>query len=142
MRDDLPRLLSPPTLPNGLPNPAHLDKFAYLAQARSAAIGTGRANGVDPVRLRVGFPDLLSLAPLQVRTIVVAGLEGDSGSRIEASAVAEAAAPVLPGGGMPTMASGGGYRGPLVYRDGEPTWELFSAWLRGSRRSTGRSFSS
>ena len=26
MRDDLPRLLSPPTLPNGLPNPAHMGK--------------------------------------------------------------------------------------------------------------------
>ena len=26
MRDDLPRLLSPPTLPNGLPNPAHMEK--------------------------------------------------------------------------------------------------------------------
>src|SRR4029078_13208134 len=65
MRDDLPRLLSPPALPNGLPNPAHLDKLASLARARSAALGTGRANGVDADRIHVGFPDLASFAPLQ-----------------------------------------------------------------------------
>ncbi len=37
----------------------------------------------------------------------------------EASAVAEAASPVGALGGMPSMASGGGYSGPLVYRQGE-----------------------
>jgi hypothetical protein len=119
MRDDLPRLLAPPLLPNGLPNPAHMDKLAYLARARRAASGTARANGVDPARLRVSFPDLASFAPLQARAAVLARLQGSSATRIEASAVAEAAAPALPGGGMPAMASGGGYGGPLVYRDGE-----------------------
>ena len=44
---------------------------------------------------------------------------GRRGSRVEASAVAEAAAPPSSLGGMPAMASGGGYSGPLVYRDGE-----------------------
>lgn len=34
MRDDLPRLLSPPALPNGLPNPSHIDKADYLTRAR------------------------------------------------------------------------------------------------------------
>jgi len=119
MRDDLPRLLSPPALPNGLPNPAHLDKAAYLARARRAATATGRANGVDPSRLRVEFPDLASFAPLRVRAAVLARLEEAGGVRVEASAVAEAGAPALPGGGMPGTASGGGYAGPLVYRDGE-----------------------
>lgn len=117
MRDDLPRLLSPPLLSGGLPNPAHLGKLAYLARARRAAAGTARANGVDPARLRVGFPDLASFAPLRARAEVLAHLEGGGGA-VEASAVAEAAAPPLPGGGMPAMASGGGYGGPLVYRDG------------------------
>ena len=46
MRDDLPRLLSPPTLPNGLPNPRHIEKAAYLARARAAALDAARANGV------------------------------------------------------------------------------------------------
>ena len=49
MRDDLPRLLSPPALPNGLPNPAHIEKAAYLAGARAAA-EAARANGVGPAR--------------------------------------------------------------------------------------------
>ena len=39
--------------------------------------------------------------------------------RVVASAVAEASAPVSSWTGMPSMAEGGGYSGPLVYRDGE-----------------------
>ncbi len=120
MRDDLPRLLSPPTLPNGLPNPVHMEKLVYLARARDAALGAGRANGVDPGRLRVEFPDAVSFAPVRAKAIVVARLEGaGGGGRVEASAVAEAAAPMGATGGMPATASGGGYSGPLVYRNGE-----------------------
>jgi Transglycosylase SLT domain/D-alanyl-D-alanine carboxypeptidase/Putative Flp pilus-assembly TadE/G-like len=120
MRDDLPRLLSPPLLPNGLPNPVHIEKLAYLARARSAAVGAGRANGVDPVRLRVAFPDRGSFAPVQARVVVVARLEtGAAASPVEASALAEAAAPPASTGAMPETASGGGYSGPLAYRDGE-----------------------
>src|SRR6476469_7916678 len=59
MRDDLPRLLSPPTLPNGLPNPAHMEKAIYLWRARASAYAAAGANGVDPGRLHVSFPDLL-----------------------------------------------------------------------------------
>jgi Transglycosylase SLT domain/D-alanyl-D-alanine carboxypeptidase len=120
MRDDLPRLLSPPTLPNGLPNPAHIDKLAYLARAGEAAADAARANGVDPGRLRLGFPDRSSFAPVQAKATVAARLEVGAGDdRVEASAVAEAAAPAGAGGGMPTMAGGGGYSGPFVYRNGE-----------------------
>jgi Transglycosylase SLT domain/D-alanyl-D-alanine carboxypeptidase len=120
MRDDLPRLLSPPALPNGLPNPAHIDKPTYLAQARVAALEAGRANGIDPRRLRLTFPDLASFAPLRARAVVVAGLDLEGGQlQVEASAVAEAAAPATASGGMPATASGGGYSGPLVYRNGE-----------------------
>jgi hypothetical protein len=120
MRDDLPRLLSPPTLPNGLPNPVHLDKAAYLAQARAAALDAGRANGIAAGRLRLTFPDLASFAPVRAKAVVVADLDlGGGRAQTEASAVAEAGAPAAAGGGMPTMASGGGYSGPLVYRNGE-----------------------
>src|SRR5215218_9776143 len=38
MRDDLPRLLSPPRLPDGAPNPSHITKSAYLAEARDSAL--------------------------------------------------------------------------------------------------------
>jgi len=116
MRDDLSRLLAPPTLPNGLPNPAHMEKVVYLARARTAAIDVARGNGVAPQRLEVGFPDAASFAPVRARAAVTGDVEGH---RLEASAVAEAAAPAGSTGTMPTTASGGGYSGPLVYRNGE-----------------------
>jgi transglycosylase-like protein with SLT domain/D-alanyl-D-alanine carboxypeptidase-like protein/putative Flp pilus-assembly TadE/G-like protein len=120
MRDDLPRLLAPPTLPNGLPNPLHIEKVTYLARARAAAIDAGRANGIAPSRLLVAFPDALSLAPVRAKATVRAevALPG-ADHEVEASAVAEAAAPAGASGGLPAMASGGGYSGPLLYRTGE-----------------------
>jgi hypothetical protein len=120
MRDDLPRLLSPPTLANGLPNPTHLDRRAYLARARTAALEVGRENGVEPDRLLLSFPDASSFAPVRAKASVVARLQvGTEHGEVEASAVAEAAAPMGAGGGASTMASGGGYSGALVYRTGE-----------------------
>jgi hypothetical protein len=116
MRDDLPRLLAPPRLPSGLPNPAHIGKGAYLADARAAADAVGRANEVAAARLRISFTDEGSFAPVRVRATVTGGIEAQ---RVEAAAVAEAAAPATSSGSMPAMASGGGYSGPLVYRDGE-----------------------
>jgi Transglycosylase SLT domain/D-alanyl-D-alanine carboxypeptidase len=129
MRDDLPRLLAPPTLPDGLPNPAHIEKDAYLLRARAAGEQVARANGVAAARLGVSFPDRASFAPVRVRAVVTGSLdlrrtgEGPGVPRraeVEASAVAEAAAPATggEGGSQPAMASGGGYSGPLVYRQG------------------------
>jgi len=115
MRDDLPRLLSPPVLPTGLPNPLHMELAVYLLRARAAALRASAANGVSRSRLRISFPDRLSFAPVRVRAVVSARVEG---SAIEASAVAEAAAPAS-AGSMPAMGSGGGYSGPLAYRQGE-----------------------
>jgi hypothetical protein len=121
MRDELPRLLAPPRLANGAPNPSHLAKSTYLADARDAALAAAGDNEVDPGRLRISFPDRSSFAPLRAKATLVAKLEVGSGTRtVEASAEAEAAAPVTTTGGEgPAIASGGGYSGPLVYRDGE-----------------------
>ena len=120
MRDDLQRLLSPPRLPDGTPDPRHLGKVAYLARARAAALATARANGVDETHLRVSFPDRDSFAPVRVEAVVLAAVEvGDRPMHTEASAVAEAGTPSSASGGMPTMASGGGYGGPLAVRQGE-----------------------
>ncbi|HET7053532.1 MAG TPA: transglycosylase SLT domain-containing protein [Solirubrobacterales bacterium] len=122
MRDDLPRLLAPPALPNGAPNPAHMEKLEYLARARAAAVAVARGNGVDARRLRISFPDFGSFAPVRVRAAVTGRLElgeGRAGAGVEASAVAEAAAPAGIQGEMPPTASGGGYSGPLAYRNGE-----------------------
>ncbi len=117
MKDSLPRLLAPATLPNGLPNSFHISKAAYLAQAREAALAAGRGNGVDPGRLQVDFPDAASFAPVRARALVVAQLDAPGAPVVEASAVAEAGASA--GTAMTGMASGGGYSGPLVYRNGE-----------------------
>lgn len=121
MRDDLPRLLSPPRLADGRPNPEHLDKASYLGRARAAGVAAARGNDVDPDRVRIAFPDAGTFAPVRAKVTVVAGLQEGDGHRVEASAVAEAAAPYGSGTAeeSSTMASGGGYGGPLVMRDGE-----------------------
>ncbi len=76
--------------------------------------------------MRVSFPDAGSFAPVRVKAVVTGSLvlTGGAGkgasADVEAAAVAEAAAPAgSRTGSMPTMASGGGYSGPLVYRTGE-----------------------
>jgi LAS superfamily LD-carboxypeptidase LdcB len=116
MRDDLPRLLAPPTLPNGLSNPVHMEKVVYLMRARTAANDAAKANEVSTARLLLSFPDETSFAPVRVKAAVTASVDEH---RVEVSAVAEAAAPATSGGSTPSMASGGGYSGPLVYRTGE-----------------------
>jgi Transglycosylase SLT domain/D-alanyl-D-alanine carboxypeptidase/Putative Flp pilus-assembly TadE/G-like len=122
MRDDLTALLSPPRLADGRPNPAHIGKATYLDRARDAAAVASRHNEVDPSRVRIAFPDRSSFAPVRAKATVMGELGLGSGEprKVEASAEAEAAAPVSAAGGEgPAMASGGGYSGPLVYRDGK-----------------------
>lgn len=138
MRDDLPRLLAPPTLPGGARNPRHLPKATYLARARQTAERAARANALDPTSLRLTFPDRDSVVPVQARASVWIGLArtgvgnrsepadgggtGDAtGQRpVRVTALAEAAAPAASAtDGSPAYATGGGYGGPLVYRDGE-----------------------
>jgi hypothetical protein len=130
MRDDVPQLLAPARLPDGAPNPRHLSRGEYLSRARLAAVDAARQNRVDPDRVRIAFPDAAANPPLRARATVVGVIDperlpggerlGDRAPiRVVASAVAEASAPVSSWTGMPSMAEGGGYSGPLVYRDGE-----------------------
>jgi hypothetical protein len=130
MRDDVPRLLAPARLANGAANPRHISRGEYLSRARLAAVDAARRNHVDPARLRIAFPDAASNPPLQARATVVGDvdpsrlpggerLQDRAPIRVVAKAVAEASAPVGAWTGMPSMAEGGGYSGPLVYRDGE-----------------------
>jgi len=119
MRDDLPRLLTPERLPDGSANPRRLSKEHYLGRARAAALEAARRNGVDAGRVRLSFPGSGSFAPLRVRALVIADLSLlGSHERVAASAVAEAGA-TSGGGAQPAVAAGGGYEGPLVYRQGE-----------------------
>jgi soluble lytic murein transglycosylase-like protein len=140
MRDDLPRVLAPARMPDGAPNPRHLPVAAYLERARGAAVQAARHNGLDPSRLELDFPDAPAEPPLQARARVTAEIDaaalpggerltdaqGSGGRhdgtrpiRVEATAVAEASPPAAAWPGAPAEATGGGYSGPLVYRDGE-----------------------
>jgi hypothetical protein len=119
MRDDLPRLLAPPRLSGGRPNPERIAKARYLDRARAAGLLAARANGVDPDRVRLRFPDAGSFAPVRTEAKVVGALRESGGHRVEASAVAEAGAAYGAGADATAMATGGGYGGPLVIRDGE-----------------------
>ena len=120
MRDDLSSLLAPRRLSDGRPNPRYLGKAAYLARARVAALAAARANEVDPDRVLIRFPDAESFAPVRAKITIVAGLRESDGHRVEASALAEAAAPYgSTSGGDTAMANGGGYGGLLIFRDGE-----------------------
>jgi hypothetical protein len=130
MRDDVPRLLAPALLPNGAPNPRHLSHGEYLSRARLAAVDAARRNRVDPARLRIAFPDAAANPPLRARATIAGEIDPEqlpggqrladrAPIRVVATAVAEASAPLSSWTGMPSMAEGGGYSGPLGYRDGE-----------------------
>ena len=120
MRDDLPRLLAPPRRADGTVNPNRIAKAVYLSRARAAGLLAARENGVDPDRVRIRFTDASTFAPVRAEAKVVAVLRESGGHRVEASALAEAAAPYgATTGDTTAMATGGGYGGPLVMRDGE-----------------------
>jgi hypothetical protein len=156
LRDDFPRLFTPPRLPGGAPNPRHLDRREYLARASEAARQVATQNGVDPERLRVSFPDAGSFAPLRVRAEVAASVDrgalpgplprsarGASAAhgaiRIEAHAEAAASPPPSTSTGD-SPAPGGGYSGPLAYRQGEgmrPDVAAAFDRLAGAARRTG-----
>jgi len=116
MKEDLARLLAPPTLPNGLPNPAHMPKPVYLTRARLTAVRIATANGASPLTVSVRFPDAISFAPVTARVSIRIAAAG-SGPADPVWAEARVGAPVAMGA-VPALASGGGYSGPLAERQG------------------------
>jgi hypothetical protein len=119
MHDQYPRLFEPAVLPDGAANPQHLERGAYLADARERGEAVARANGADAIA--VSFPQADPIAPTRVRVAVgtrmavtVAGAHG--GTDVEASADAE----IVPVVAAPFAATGDEYRGPLAYRQGKP----------------------
>lgn len=126
MKRAYPRLFEPPVLPSGAPNPRHLSTGAYLVLARRAAVRGGARNGVRVATDDVSFPGG-GFAPTRVR-VVARGtasvrIHGGEGGRrriaVRARATAELAPPTGPDA-FPGEASGGGYQGPLAYRQGKP----------------------
>jgi hypothetical protein len=125
MRDNYSRLFESPVLESGLRNPRHLSNAAYLELARRAARRGATRNGMGSARVAVSFPGV-GFAPTRVTvelrgdTRVRLGGDGRSG-RVDVGARATAElAPDMAGFGMPTHATGGGYDGPLAYRQGKP----------------------
>jgi D-alanyl-D-alanine carboxypeptidase len=119
LRDAYGRLFEPAVVA-GVPNPRHLSRAAYLALGRAAALAGARHNGARAVT--VGFPDAASFAPVRVRVIVgdpIVVAAGTGVRRLAAAARAEAElAP--PADAAFGWATGGGYSGPLAYRQGKP----------------------
>ncbi|MGN6188418.1 MAG: transglycosylase SLT domain-containing protein [Conexibacter sp.] len=108
-----------PAVVDGVSNPRHLDRGAYLAAARARALATARLNEVR--RIEVEFPDGDVFAPTRIRVTV-----GDpavvevAGHRRSASVVAVAEAQLAAGATSAFATGPGEYRGPLAYRQGKP----------------------
>jgi hypothetical protein len=110
------RLFEPARL-RGRPNPRHLAKDAYVSLGRGAAIRVAAANGAPGAT--VSFPDGATFAPVRVRVAVERRLAiAGRVVRMRADAEAELAPPA--GTGPAAFGSGGGYDGPLAYRQGKP----------------------
>jgi D-alanyl-D-alanine carboxypeptidase len=118
MRTAYPRLFEPA-------DARHLTRGGYLALARRAAVRAARLNGVALRPGDVSFPRSGSFAPIRVAVVVRdrAAVRLPDGTRpriaVRARAVAELSPPTS-GGEAPLEASGGGYDGPLAYRQGKP----------------------
>jgi len=130
MRDLYPRLFEPPFVEPDVPNPRHLDEDEYRALAAAAAIRGARRNGV---RLRArdvsfgGAEFAATRVTVRVRgeARVRGGGHGAGRARADDWRVpvrARATAELSPGAGgeAPGFGSGGGYDGPLAYRQGKP----------------------
>jgi hypothetical protein len=116
MHESYDRLFEPPRVA-GRQNPRHLDKDAYVALGRAAAVRVAAANGAPAPA--VSFPDGATFAPVRVRVEVERRL-AIAGRRIRMRAGAEAELAPPAGVGPDAFGSGGGYDGPLAYRQGKP----------------------
>jgi hypothetical protein len=136
MRELYPRLFEPPFIEPDVPNPRHLEEDEYRAAAVAAAVRGADRNGVKIRAADVTFP-ASGFAPtrvtVRVRGVARVSLPGGtraadgSGSgrvrrvaRVPVRARATAELSPAAGAGFPAHASGGGYDGPLAYRQGKP----------------------
>jgi hypothetical protein len=122
MRRHYPRLFEPAFLEDGVPNPRHLSTAAYLSLARAAAERGARRNGVRTEGVSVEFPDQ-GFAPTRVTVTVAGSAEvrlpaADRGDRVDVRA--RATAELTPADDLGIPVDGGGYDGPLAYRQGKP----------------------
>ena len=116
MRESYDRLFEPARI-RGRPNPRHLEKHAYVEIGRAAAQRVAAANGAP--RAAVRFPDGATFAPVRIGVVVERGVS-IAGRRVRMRADAEAELAPPAGTGPAAFGSGGGYDGPLAYRQNKP----------------------
>ena len=125
MRELYPRLFEPPLIEPGVPNPRHLEEAEFRELAVAAAVRGAERNGVRRGATEVSFGGT-GFAPTRVtvrvrgEARVRAGPGRHAGGRVPLRARATAELVPGAGGGLPGTASGGGYQGPLAYRQGKP----------------------
>jgi hypothetical protein len=118
MRASYDRLFAPAYL-GRRPNPAHLSRAAYLAEARARAVETARLNGGE--RVEVSVPDAASFAPTRIRVTVRDPLVVQiAGKRRTADVDAAAEAELAPTAGGGFAPGPGDYGGPFSTRQGKP----------------------
>jgi hypothetical protein len=126
MRELYPRLFEPPFIEPDVPNPRHLEEAEYRALAVAAAVRGARRNGVrlrasDVSFGRTGFAPTRVTVRVRSKARVRFGPGRNAAGRVPVRARATAElTPDTGAGGLPTHATGGGYDGPLAYRQGKP----------------------
>jgi soluble lytic murein transglycosylase-like protein len=139
------RLFEPALLASGVPNPRNLSRATYLAHGRAAAVRGARRNGVGSAQVEVSFPRAGS-APTRVtvaiRDATEIRLPGRRRERVPIRARATAEITVGTAGlALPLQGSGGGYDGPLAYRQGKPmrpdVARAFDRMAAAARRQAG-----
>src|SRR4051812_33364344 len=117
MQADYPRLFAPPVLPGGAPNPMHMSRVQYIANARRSATKAAAVNHAGNRLKSVSFG--VPPAPASV-TVSISGTHdvdvplgasrASTGVSLRAKATARLAFSLgdLPGP-LPATASGGGY---------------------------------
>ena len=148
MRDAYPRLFEPPYLRPGVPNPRHLERAEYLALARDAAVRRrARATASASTRRR----------PLRRRPARARARDGERARARPSCASRPATARRRDVAGRRTRdrralaagrhrrrvsrraRRGGGYSGPLAYRQGKPMRpDVAQAFDRMERAARGR----
>jgi hypothetical protein len=128
MRRDYPRLFAPPVLPDGAPNPMYMSRTTYVGRAHAAAKKVAMLNHAGERLRLVEFDRTPAPAAVSVSvagshevSVPLAKTARRQSVRLRAKATARLSFAVgsLPGP-LPDTASGGGYSGPLAYRQGKP----------------------
>jgi hypothetical protein len=124
MRELYPRLFEPPFIQPDVPNPRHMEEAEYRALAAAAAVRGGRRNAVVVHADDVTFPGS-GFAPTRVTVRVRGEARVSLGAEVRRGQIpirASATAELTPAAGeaFPATATGGGYDGPLAYRQGKP----------------------